>query len=249
MKIVNVEMQKIALAAFIIGAFSLNPLARAEDPVTEDDGLIGSSRDGISLADMKNVASGFNIRIVGDTLVMDGSIPRKCAEGASFTVSSSAAEGNKPGQHEIKINLNQACLRMKPNERGAPVRLSSPALFGPSRSIADTSIDGKVCLLHAEDGPSTCDTIPNLNYTSQNTLNARALDEAAKKKRAEEAANAKRDNELRDRKEKELIEKLNLLCKNGDFASFGAEVEAAKKPPRRRNHDSHQAGCRQKGLV
>ena len=57
MKIVNVEMQKIALAAFIIGAFSLNPLARAEDPVTEDDGLIGSSRDGISLADMKNVAA------------------------------------------------------------------------------------------------------------------------------------------------------------------------------------------------
>ncbi|MGZ3654834.1 MAG: hypothetical protein ACXVB9_20230 [Bdellovibrionota bacterium] len=258
MKIVTCELHKITLAALLLGVFSLSPLAKADDvaaappvdslisapaaPVAkapaapaaakaadadaglvsapEDDGLEAANSNfsgGMSLANLRNVASGFNVRLVGDSLVMDGRIPRKCAIGASISVSSVAGEDGKPGQHAIKFIPGDGCDHLTGKDRKDMVKLSSSALFGASRSLADSNIDGQVCISHSDDGPETCDAIPNAVFKSQASFLQDAM-----------AVKAKANVKAREDKEAEIINKLNILCKQGDYVTFGKEIEAAR---------------------
>jgi len=261
MKIVTCELHKIALAALVLGVFSLSPLAKADNapaapPVDSlisgsadakpaalapiaapakaaaadaDSGLISAPADdgldaansnfagGMSLQNIKDISSGFNVRLQGDALVMDGRIPRKCALGASISVSSVADDDGKSGHHAIKFIPGEGCDHLTGKDRKDMVKLSSSALFGASRSLADNSIDGQVCIAHSDDGPEACDPIPNAVFKSQ----ASFIHDAIAKKVKATAAD-------RERKEQEFINKLNILCKQGDFVGFGKEIEAAR---------------------
>lgn len=251
MKLVKCEMHKVALAALVLGVFSLSPNANAvgfldfftrhpaaapvpdgNDPGvadTDTPGLIlaaSADANGMSLNRLTSVAQDFQVRVEGDMVYMDGVIPRKCAIGAQVTMTPVPGTDGKPGQNQIKFIPGENCD--KPSNDKALVDLSSPDLFGPGRSLAGTGVDGDVCLAHSSHGPVICDVIPNAKYVSKNTMLQAAAEKqsVADKKKASE--DAKRAADLRKAKEDAFIAKLNILCKQGDFVGFGAEIEAAK---------------------
>jgi len=224
MKIVNCDLHKVALAALVLGVFSLNPLAKADE-----EQLPEAKRDGLKWGELRSLsANTFSVRVDGDMLVFTGSIPKGCATGRAMSEVDSGE-----GRHALTINL--------PNcPQGDTSRLSTDdkklvqvkAAF-PAKAF-NSSVDGKFCLLYSAngDGEAGCDPImvggKQLEHVSQGTLVQRASAEQDRRDTAAREAQARREREDRERKEKALIEKLKLLCKQGDFVGFGAEIEAAR---------------------
>ena len=270
MKLVKCEMHKVALAALVLGVFSLSPNANAgvldflrrpaaapsaasvvgdvapaprvapapsaADPGVSDNDAsdfelaTSNDGDGASLARMRSLSAGsnpgFGIQIKDGMVYMTGAIPRKCAMGSSFSMTSVPGVDGKPGQHQIKFVPGENCD--KPSADKAMVKLGGRGLFGPGRAIPDASMDGDICMAHSENGLDSCDVINNAKFVSQNSILKDAADKQSVAQKKKDADEAKRAADLRKQKEDAFVAKLNILCKQGDFVGFGAEIEAAK---------------------
>jgi hypothetical protein len=225
MKFVNVEMQKIMAAALLLGVFSLSPLAKAYD--RPDSAAPG----GLSLSELSSTAGDFSLSFVGDKIVMDGSIPMKCADGAGVSVGIwRGADGKAAPMHSVRFVPGSGCKNLSDADRADRVYIHSPELFGNSRALSDAKIDGGLCVLHKVNGAAgqdACDPVSGQTYTA----NADAAKAKADQDKITSDAMAKQQKDAIDdraRKEKELIDQLTIACKNGDWVGFGQQIEAAK---------------------
>jgi len=218
----EIQKNKLALAALLLGAFTLNPMASALDPAPEtfqanpvldpeleEEQLLAAERDGMKWGELKRVAPDFTVKIEGDMIVFSGSMPKECAKGRSM----SEVESSK-GQHALKINLPNCA-----NGLGSLTTLQQKERVQikgafPAKSF-DSNQDGVFCLLYSATGDDEmkCDTIM-IGKEQLAHISVDSQDQSIRK------------TEL-SKKEKDLKSKVGLLCKQGDFQTLGLELEAA----------------------
>ncbi len=220
----QIEMNKIAFAALLIGAFALNPLAKAEEipsPAPVEEEIPDVKADGLKFNELKNITEGFGVRVEGDQLVFSGKMPRKCLEGRVMTsVESDATKG----EHSIKIDM-PACSgkALSQADRKSMVAVS---LAFPAKSF-DANIDGKFCLKNSPegDGKYGCDPIlgkdgKQLEHISLATIATHEAKEKDRKRLEDE-------KKVRQDEERNLLTKIGELCRAGDFQTISRELEAA----------------------
>ena len=233
----EIQMNKIAFAAFMLGAFTLSPYAKAEEAspaipaerenlpaasAAETD-LPSATRDGLKWSEIRGL--GINVKLENDSLVFTGAMPRECAKNR---VMSEVESGD--GKHKLKIDL-PACRNGISHLSAAQQRdlVQVKAAF-PARSF-DAAVDGEFCLKHSSnnDGEHACDPIMSggkpLKHESITTV-ANRRDEAARKE-AEELARKEREAAKlrRQAQEQDFMRMATDLCRAGDFQRLGDELE------------------------
>jgi|GEM_PF-5555710 len=217
----EMQMKKLAFAALLLGAFTLNPMAKADDEPVEE--LPDSKSDGMKLTELKSKIENLKFRIEGDQLIITGKLPKKCAAGR---VSSDVAYDAAKKEHGLKIDLpgcKDKVLTELEKKQTTPMLVAFPA------KNFEVNSDGKFCLKHSSDGDGifACDPIlgadgKQLEHTSAATLTAARV-------KVEQDAALKARRASREAKEKDLLKKVDLLCKAGDFAGISLELEAASE--------------------
>lgn len=252
MKFVTCELHKVALAALLLGVFSLSPIAKAEDSVqapapkapasAPDPWLMGADgesdlalRDGVRYSEiqkMPHTSLRFEISKDESTgksmLVFKGKLPRGCANDA--TVDDEVTL--KDGRHGFKINMpncpaGKLSKLTDPNSSDRDIVIASK--FLPAKEI-NLNSDGEVCLLWTDDGGDSvqCDNVPGLKTTAvadqkeSDRLSEQQL-EADRKKAENEAARAEWNNYG---KKRALLQSMKLACEQGDKERFTHELNA-----------------------
>lgn len=243
MKNLICDMPKIALAALILGVFSTNPLAHAgetaltkgdflgnasaktdeqlsgeEDAGDEEDSYGDAQRAGMKQQEIANLPGDFKIKVVGDQLVFEGSMPEKCAKDATM----SEVNVSKAGEIGIQIDM-PACMDNPKFKKKKEKMVSVKEVFA-SRTLP-SDVDGKICLLNAAvlGDDLACDPVTGLDpFKSAKTR----AEELAKKEKDEAEQKKKDEAAERQRKADAIINKVKELCRKGDFETLTKEIEA-----------------------
>lgn len=217
----ELQMKKLALAALLLGVFTLNPMAKAEDEPAED--LPDSKSDGMKLSELKNKVENLKFRIEGDQLIITGKLPKKCAVGR---ISSDVAFDAVKKEHALKLDLpgcKDKVLTELEKKQTTPMLVAFPA------KTFEVNSDGKFCLKHSSDGDGIFACDPILGADGKELVHTSAATLASKKEKIEQDAALKARRASREKKEKDLLAKVDLLCKAGDFAGISLELEAASE--------------------
>lgn len=228
MKIVTCEFSKISFAAFLLGLFSLSPLAKADEipaPSLDEPQFEAATQTGVSMAQLRALGVTVDIDTATNSLVFKGNIPESCAK--SITVPPTVSYEN--GVHVLNMDI-PACRTKVPADR----RVTAASVFHTVGFQGEQ--DGKFVIrrfANNDQSDPTDDALlgrggKQLEFTSEKTLQARAMDENARKLEAQRKKDAEIYAQNRKKDQDRLVKTLNLLCRSGDFVGFGAEVEAAR---------------------
>ncbi len=193
-----------------------------EEEAGEENELEAAQPDGMNMQALKKATRqrfSVDLNKAKDGLVFSGTVPRKCAKGAKPVEMDST---RFPGSIGIKIDM-PACpngIPKKGSERDNEL-VKVSGIF-PELSLNEQS-DGKICIVFSADSDHyECEAVMKdgkpLEFTSKKTLDKRAEDTAR-------AAEAKRFKEEQDRKNRDLNDKLQALCKERDFTGISLVLE------------------------
>lgn len=226
----EMQMNKIAFAALLLGAFTLSLSAKADPakdelPPANSDDLPAATRDGMKLSEIRGIVSNFSVKIEGDQLVFSGGIPNECAKDRVHGEVESAN-----GQHSLKIDFPKCRNGVSHLTAAQRADLRQLKMAIPAKSF-DASVDGKFCLKFSVngDGEAGCDPImvggKQLEHTSTTTLATRRAEEERKEKEAAERARLAEEASSRRQKEADFLRMATDLCRAGDFARLSDELE------------------------
>lgn len=233
MKYVKCEFYKVALAALILGVFSLNPFAHADvavepsggnpdmtlnadgsiptedaapadeeesaDSIDWDSSLVEAEQVGMSLGQIRKISKTFGMKIKDGQLVFSGNIPASCTNNAR-------AEFDTSESGTIRLTVDfPDCRNGVPEDDNSGMVAVSSAI-----DPLDLDADGNICLLvkpnSMDDGE--CKPVNGPGGVQLSFKTSRTIQQESEY-RAVDA----------------LVNKVEMLCKKGDFQQISNEVE------------------------
>lgn len=134
------------LMALMVGAMILPSMGLAQEaaPAPAASGI--EPKEGVSLAELGNRVRDLNIRLDGRKLILTGTLPARCAQGARVDYNQGAGD-----LHVLTIRLHESCEKADFKAEAREPRVSLSGALG-SINLADVA--GKVVLRSFKEGDS-----------------------------------------------------------------------------------------------
>lgn len=221
----EMQMNKIAFAALLLGAFTLSPFAKAADeapPADQSPQFAEATQRGLSMSQLK--ALGVTIeKGTNNAIVFKGAMPEACAK----SLQASTVVDYVDGKHVLTIDM-PACRNGRPNPPGKMVIVGSaiqPHNF--------TDQDGKFYLrrfMSGDEADPTDDALTGrdgkqIEHTSMATV--ATAREKTEREKAEKEAKEARELARKDRlaQEGDFIRMVTEQCQAGNFQYIIDELE------------------------